>query len=407
MNRITKTFLAGLALLPATSGLAWDLSLGKDKNIEFHGFASQGFLASTDYDYLGSTKNGSFQFNEMGVNASFSPFNRTRIMAQGFMFDLGNVNNNQAFLDYASLEYTFSDIVGIRAGRIRRPGGIYNHIQDVDLARTSVLLPQGIYDARWRDFSASIDGAMLFGNVPLSKAGSLSYEAYAGYINMDDKGGVARNIQDGLPPAPLASFNGINSCLMAGVQLWWHTPVDGLRFGASGGQVWDFGWDVGLNPPLPGIPAPLVRHSESEVPYVYLSAEYLWKAWTFQMEYYSIFLDLRDTIGGNEVSSSTYANDSWYLGASHRFNKWLEVGSYYTESYADTGDRGGHDRAVSADAYQKDFALSTRFDVTDWWILKLEGHWIRGTSLLQDGLHNPNRDGDSWWMFAAKTTFSF
>ena len=308
MNSITKKFLAGLAMLPVTSGLAWDLSLGKDKNIEFHGFASQGFLASTDYDYLGSSKNGSFQFNEMGVNASFSPFNRTRIMAQGFMFDLGNVNNNQAFLDYASLEYTFNDIVGVRAGRIRRPGGIYNHIQDVDLARTSVLLPQGIYDARWRDFSASIDGAMLFGNVPLKKAGSLSYEAYAGYINLDDKGGVARNIQDGLPPSPLASFEGIDPSLMMGAQLWWNTPVEGLRLGASGGQVTDFGWDIRLDPVVTGFPATVTRRSESDIPFVYLSGEYFWKAWTFQMEYYSIFLNLRDTIGGTETGSDKYAN---------------------------------------------------------------------------------------------------
>ena len=146
MKIAKKTFLAGLAVLPVTTAMAWDLNLGKDKKVEFHGFASQGFLASTDYNYLGdNTTDGSFQFNEVGLNASFSPLNRTRITAQGFMFDLGDVNNNRPFLDYASIEYTFSDAVGVRAGRIRRPGGIYNHIQDVDLARTSVLLPQGVY----------------------------------------------------------------------------------------------------------------------------------------------------------------------------------------------------------------------------------------------------------------------
>jgi hypothetical protein len=188
MKIAKKTFLAGLAVLPATIAMAWDLNLGKDKKIEFHGFASQGFLASTDYNYLGdNTTDGSFQFNEVGLNASFSPFNRTRITAQGFMFDLGDVNNNRPFLDYASIEYTFSDAVGVRAGRIRRPGGIYNHIQDVDLARTSVLLPQGVYDPRWRDFSTSIDGAVVFGSVPIGKAGDLAYEAYAGYMTLSDK----------------------------------------------------------------------------------------------------------------------------------------------------------------------------------------------------------------------------
>lgn len=400
-------FFAGFMVLQTASLPAWDLNLGGDRRIEFHGFASQGFLASTDYNYLGSTKDGSFQFNEFGLNASFTPFQRTRVMAQGFMFDLGDVNNNQAFLDYASIEYTFSDLAGIRAGRIRRPGGIYNHIQDVDLARTAVLLPQGIYDARWRDFSTSIDGAMLFGTLPLGQAGSLGYEAFGGYMNPDDKGGVARNVEDGLPPAPLARFLGLESSLITGAQLWWNAPVDGLRFGASGGQVWDFEWNIRLDPAVTGLPAAATRRTRSDIPYVYLSAEYFWRGWTFQAEYYSIFLNLVDSIGGSEVGADEYANDAWYVGASYRVNKWLELGTYYTEYYVDTADRRGHARGVSSDAYQKDLALSTRFDLTDWWLFKLEGHWIRGTSLLQDSASNPTRDGDSWWMFAAKTTFSF
>lgn len=399
--------MAGLLVLPAASTLAWDLNLGGDRRIEFHGFASQGFLTSTEYNYLGSTKDGSFQFNEFGLNASFAPFERTRITAQGFMFDLGNVNNNQPFLDYASAEYTFSDVVGVRVGRIRRPGGIYNHIQDVDLARTAVLLPQGVYDSRWRDFFTSIDGGMLFGNVPLKAAGSLGYEAYVGYMNLDDKGGIARTIEDGLPPAPLAGLNGIESSLIAGAQFWWNTPLDGLRLGVSGGQVWDFGWNIRLAPVLTGLPSTVTRHTESDIPYLTLSTEYLWEGWTLQAEYSSIFLDLVDSIGGNQVGSSKYATDAWYVGASYRVNNWLELGTYYTEYYADTADRQGHALSVSSDAYQKDLALSSRFDITDWWLFKLEGHWIRGTALLQDGAHNPSRNGDSWWMFAAKTTFSF
>jgi len=251
MKLAKKKFLAGLAVLPATTALAWDLNLGKDKKVEFHGFASQGFLASTDYNYLGdNTTDGSFQFNEVGLNASFSPFNRTRITAQGFMFDLGDVNNNRIFLDYASIEYTFSDAIGVRGGRIRRPGGIYNHIQDVDLARTSVLLPQGVYDPRWRDFSTSIDGALVFGSVPMAKVGGLSYEAYAGYMTMDDKGGVARTIQNALPPV-VGSYNGIDNSLIAGAQLWWNTPVDGLRAGLSYAYVLDFTYKVGVNSPSP------------------------------------------------------------------------------------------------------------------------------------------------------------
>ena len=112
---------------------------------------------------------------------SVNPFPRTHIAVQSCaLFDVGDAGQYRPFLDYASVDYTFNDYIGVRGGRIRKPGGIYNHIQDVDLARTFVMLPQGVYDARFRDLSATIDGRELFGNVPLGKVGGLSYELYAG-----------------------------------------------------------------------------------------------------------------------------------------------------------------------------------------------------------------------------------
>ncbi len=62
--------------------------------ITFHGFASQGFIDTSSYNYLAAdTKGGSFEFSEFGLNASASPFERTRIAAQAFMFDVGDVGN--------------------------------------------------------------------------------------------------------------------------------------------------------------------------------------------------------------------------------------------------------------------------------------------------------------------------
>lgn len=410
MMKVTKAVLAGLALWPATSAVAWDMYLGKEQKIEFHGFASQGFLASTDYDYLGTTKDGSFQFDEVGLNATISPFNRTRITAQAFMFDLGDVNNNRIFLDYASVEYTFSDYIGVRGGRIRRAGGIYNHIQDVDLARTSVLLPQGIYDPRWRDFSTSIDGGVLYGNIPMAKAGGLSYEVYAGSMTLDDKGGVARTIQNNLP-AVVGSYEGIDHALLGGFQLWWNTPVEGLRAGFSYGQVFDFTYHIGINAPSP-VTGVMTR--EVDIPFYQFSLEYMWKAWTFQAEYYT-YKQKVDVSYSNPLLSNVIGpaapektvSDSWYVGASYRFNKWFEAGTYYSEVYPDVSNRSGKGMDVPSDAYQKDLALSTRFDITDWWIFKLEGHYYRGTSLINDNKNNPVRNKDGWFLFAAKTTFSF
>jgi hypothetical protein len=366
--------------------------------LSFHGFVSQGFLATTKYNYLDNdTKGGSFRFTEAGLNVSMNPLPRTRITAQGFLYDVGRAGKYEPFLDYASIEYTFNDYIGLRAGRIRKPGGIYNDIQDVDLARTYVLLPQGIYDARWRDFTTSVDGGEFFGNIPLSKAGNLSYQAYAGFINISPDSGVANYINNS-SGGKVTSFDRVAE---AGAQLWWETPLDGLRFGAAFGYVFDFNYDfTELTEAPPPFPSSIALHAKSSLPVQQYSAEYLWNNWTFQAEYYNIQVSQK-TASPFGTTDSFIAEEAWYAGASYRFNKWLEVGSYYTEFYTDAPSTS------SSDSSQKDLALSFRFDPKPWWVFKVEGHYIRGTALLDDNADNPMRNDAGWFMLTLKTTFSF
>ncbi len=382
-----------------------DLHMGNLPPITFHGFASQGLLSSTDYNYMGKTKGGlgSPEFSEFGINASMSPFPRTRIAAQGFAFKMGNVGNYEPNLDYALVDYTFCDAIGLRGGRIRRPSGIYNHIQDIDLARTSVLLPQGLYDARWRDFSASVDGGSVYGGINMSKAGSLSYEAYAGMINLSQEGGVARWIQNGLPPSPVGSFGSVENSLLYGAQLWWNTPLSGLRAGAALAQSQGLAYNYTVIPPFG--PGPM--RTEVDTPLQQYSLEYAWKAWTFQAEYQTMNNISRDSVMGMVVNLYRERTDAWYASASYRFNKWFEAGTYYTECYNNVDNRDGTGNATPSDAYQKDLALSLRFDPKPWWVIKLEGHTLHGTGLLRDKNLNPMREGNDWYMLALKTTFSF
>ena len=386
-----------VGLLLACGANAYDVTLNTNwPTMTFHGFASQGFLASSDYNYLASdTRNGSFQFTELGLNASVNPFPHTRIAVQGFDFDVGDVNKYQPFLDYALIEYTFSDALGVRAGRIRRPGGLYNHIQDVDLARTSVLLPQGLYDARWRDFFCSIDGGEFFGTLSLGRAGSLGYELYAGMVNMSDDGGVAAVVKNEIYGTPV-SFVGMDECQVYGSQLWWNTPLDGLRAGVCGGYIADFGYKLNAGPSQ--------IHIEDNIPFVQGSLEYVWKRWTFQAECFTYNLSGNQYFNyppGYFQSDGSVQKEAWYVSASRRFNKWLEAGVYYTEDYENTDTTG------NSLTYQKDAALSFRFDPTDWWVFKIEGHYIHGTGLLDDSAHNPSQDNRGWFLLAVKTTFSF
>ncbi|HLP76486.1 MAG TPA: hypothetical protein VK327_06145 [Candidatus Paceibacterota bacterium] len=405
---VSLVCLTVASLMPAGVARAYELNLGTNlPPVDIHGFVSQGFLYSSDYNYLGDSSRGSFRFTEAGLNAAINPFPRTRIAAQAFMFDVGGIGKYEPFLDYASVEYTFNDHLTLRGGRIRKPGGIYNHIQDLDLARTWVLLPQGMYDARWRDFSTSFDGGEVFGNVSLGKGGGLSYEVFGGLINVSKNGGVGRAIQNGLPTG--FSLHSLNPIASVGEQLWWNTPVDGLRFGAM--YEYGFSLDYKASAPLDATGTNFARlHADQSVQIQQYSVEYTIKNWTFQAEYNLLDLDGDLTtatpfgaMGGKAVQHI----DSWYASAAYRFNKWMEAGAYYTEYYPDTAHRGGSNLATPSDGYQRDIALSLRLDPKDWWIFKVEGHYIRGTGLLNDNANNPDRNGDGWFMLAMKTTVSF
>ncbi|MGB5159306.1 hypothetical protein [Desulfobacterium sp. N47] len=70
--------------------------------VSIHGFISQGFLTSGEYNYLAhNSKTGSFEYNEMGINFSKQVTDKLRIGAQIFSRDLGDVGNNKVTIDWA------------------------------------------------------------------------------------------------------------------------------------------------------------------------------------------------------------------------------------------------------------------------------------------------------------------
>jgi hypothetical protein len=316
-------------------------------------------------------------------------------MAQAFAYDVGDAGRYDPLLDYALAQYTFNDYFGIRAGRIRRPQGIYNDIQDVDLGRTFVLLPQGVYDARWRDFYVSLDGIDLFGTLPLKNEGSLGYEIYGGEVRPSLDGGAAQAIENGLPPS--THLDDIKPLKIAGGQLWWNTPINGFRLGASGAVSTAVDYPTTTQTPYGDIRVV----NRSATAFEQYSAEYLYKAWTFQSEL--LFLD---NYGKSPGLPDSYVR-SWYASTAYRFNKWLEAGTYYTQYNVNVNYPNGSGLKVPSDGHQDDAAVTLRFDLTDKWIFKVEGHYLRGTALLEDDEQNPIRHDNPWWMIAVKSTINF
>jgi len=396
MTRLTFVLLLGLlAAMTAGPLEAADLNLfgANGPAIDFHGFASQGFLATSQYNYLGDTSHGSFRFTEAGLNASVNPYPRLRVSAQAFTFDVGEAGDYDLVLDYAQVQYTFNEWLGVRAGRIRRPEGIFNEIQDVDLAYTWVVVPQGVCNSRWRDMYLSVDGGELFGTLPMSGAGSMSYELYDGLQRPQLDGGFAIQ-KENLPPNIKLAW--INSPQLGGGQLWWNAPWNGLRAGAA----------LNLDQDLTFMNVEGRRSVGSPLTQRY-SLEYFWQSWTFEGEYFTSRVLYENSGGGQPNSTKLIDPDGWFASAAYRFKPWLEAGAYYTEYYPDKNDRSGAGLPFPSDGYQKDAALALRFDLTDWWIFKIEGHHINGTGQLFDNADNPARGDNGWWMLGVKTTVSF
>jgi len=187
-----------------------------------------------------------------------------------------------------------------------------------------------------------------------------------------------------------------------GLQLWWNPPVTGLRVGLAVDESLGFSYDYWVNP-LIGGPGAINSSIDSTV--LHSSLEYQRKNWTFQAEYLGRYQSVDNTASGRpyNAGSGHAAADTWYVDASYRFNKRIETGIYYTEAYNNIYDRGNPAQ------YQKDLALSLRFDVTDWWIFKVEGHYLHGTGLLHNNSANPivGQDDRGWFMLDLKTTVSF
>src|SRR5277367_840166 len=102
-------------------------------------------MISTANNYLTRSSRGSLEFAELGVNFQSQLTDRLSVGFQLFSRDLGPIGNYEMKADWFALDYHWRDWLGLRAGRIKLPFGLYNETSDIDAARVAVLLPQGFY----------------------------------------------------------------------------------------------------------------------------------------------------------------------------------------------------------------------------------------------------------------------
>ncbi|MGD9548124.1 MAG: hypothetical protein AB7V45_11360 [Candidatus Krumholzibacteriia bacterium] len=429
--RRAAAFACLLAAVPAGAQIL------AEQEVLVRGFVSQGYLNTANNNYLvPRSVNGTAEFHETGLIITAVPRDRLRVGIQLMGRNFGDTGNDQVVLDWAFGDYRWKDELGLRAGKIKMPYGLYNEGRDVDLLRTTVFLPQSVYDERMRDFMLAYEGAAAYGSATLGGAGDLDYHLFGGTLNVADPSHgfwgesyaeAAREIEPeiarlaeqdlGLEPGSAeATFAFIRDPEVTfpwiyGGSVTWNPPVPGLRLGASAMQGrfnyrGEVIYDIALVDPV-AHKAHLSSFSLDidqtlRVDRIYsLSAEYLAGSWQFVAE-----------LGGTKIEGRKDAG--YYVQTGYRFGKVVSAAATWSQYWADTEDREGkiyEARGLPAYyAWQHDGTLSLRLDLTSHWLLKIEHHFLNGTAMAEylgvaRELEAPS--SRRWGMLAAKTTFHF
>jgi len=360
-----------------------------DREVEIHGFASQGFVYTNTNNWLTmDTSQGSGAFTDFGLNVSTNITDKLRVGAQLYDRNLGQLGRYHPSLDWAVADYRFKSWFGVRGGKVKNTLGLYTDTQDLDFLRTFALLPQSVYPTDLREATIAHLGGDIYGNVSLKyRLGDLAYTAYAGRRSDSIYSGYPYLLsQFGIY---LKSYGG----LQYGADLRWSTPVKGLLIGASRMNEDVTGKGSTRDPFTPGaLLLPYSEHSKADWTNQFYG-EYTLGKLRIDAEYRRY---LRDQIIFSGASSNVTDVRGWYVSGAYRVMKRLALGSYYSR-YTITSVIGGPLAALypnqtdtslpSNHIYDK--VVSARVDLKKFWYVKVEGHFMDGygNSEYPDGFY--------------------
>ena len=362
-------------------------------SVDIHGFVAQGFLQSTDNNFLANSEEGSFEFNEMGINFGTQLSSNLHMGLQLFARDLGDVGNDQIRVDWAYGDYSWREWLGLRAGLLKNYLGLHSATRDIDMLRTPILLPQAIYEEEVRDLFTSMKGFELYGNINIHSAGILKYQLSCVDLYLPLDSGTIQYVErtdSAIDEVTSIEFNGPAYLYKAE----WITPLEGLRVAYSGMKL---AYQIDLTT----VTAVALTRDIDHMYMDFISLEYTLGDLLLSGEYMinrSKSATFLTGMPSMVLSRDTLNRDSWYAAASYRFTYWFEMGTYFGQGVTDN-DASGPNNELN------DICVTTRFDIEDGWIVKLEGH-------AMDGLKGtyPNADGSTdkdWFLFAAKVSYNF
>ncbi len=348
------------------------------KSVQIHGFLSQGFLHTSDNNLFGRSDDGiSVDFRELGINTSWRVIPELQLALQVVWRNAGQTDEAGLRIDYGVADYSFysseSTLLGIKAGRVPTPLGLYNETRDIASTRPSVLLPQSIYFDRNRNIALSADGGYFYGE---------QRSDYGDFLLTI--GVIKPRTSD---PSLKHSILGNNGGEFIGNASW----ISRLNYDWQSGLIQlaityaDF--NANYQPSADStLSAGLLQFNP-----IIFSAQYNAENWSLTAEYaqrttrltnFGVFPDTK-TIG-----------ESFYIQGTYKFTHYLEGLLRYDQLSVDKSDKNGRKFATRSltgapgySRFAKDLTFGLRVNATSSLLISAEYHRINGTGWLS-GLEN-------------------
>lgn len=337
--------------------MGWSFEVNDRLRID--AFGTQGYLRTSENEFLGTDSRGTFDFGSYNLLVKASPAERFHVWLELFS---SSQLDDMVMLEWAFGEYIFNDQAHLKFGKIPAPIGIYNEMRDVYPMLPLSLLPA--FYAEATEFSpATFKGVGLSGRTSLLGA-EIEYDLFGGtsYFNH--------------------STNTRRYESVTGARLWLNSPNRVLRFGQtlfSGTEMPDTGATAGQR----------IRMS------TYIPS----------IEYFSpIGLNIRGELGlhyhqGELKNPKDPRRLGYYVEATYMIAERLMPVVRYDVYYPRRRDVN-----TSAD-YQKDLTVGFNYNVTEFLVWKADVHFIKGTALLA-AADNPTPE-EEWRLYATSISFLF
>ncbi len=369
-------------------------------NLQFQGFISQAYIATSDNDVFGNTDDGgSLGFTEAGLNALMRPMSRLQLSAQVLSRRAGNGNSAIPRLDFGFADFRLysheTNQFGMRIGRLKNPLGFYNDTRDVAFTRPSILLPQSIYFDRTRNLALSADAVHFYADSSHADLGSIAIQFGLARPIVKDK-----DTKISVVPGGAGDLTPALSYIGRGI---YETNDKRIRIAVSGSQT-----NVGYNPAV----SDRLGSGTIQFTPIIISAEYNAERWSLTSEYALRHFKIRD-FDAPPLIDTEFTGESYYFQGVYRFNAKWEGVLRYDVLYSDRSDRSGKEFARTTGGpahsqFAKDITVGLRWNVTPSFMLRGEFHRVNGTAWLSP-LDNPRTSPTSqhWNLFAIQASYRF